>query len=62
MILINTHQKILNCTIFYKIFLGEHAPKWAKPLSKLGHGFIIMWLCAAYFFDTCKLTFQKKKS
>ena len=30
-----------------------------NPPSK-EHGFTIMWLCAAYCFDTCKFTFQKK--
>ena len=25
--LINTHQKISNCIIFFQIFYGEHAPK-----------------------------------
>ena len=50
------HQKMLNCIILYQIFLGEHAP---KPPRK-GHGFTIMWLCAACCFDTCKFTFQKK--
>ena len=48
---------ILNCTILFQIFLGEYAPK--PPYSK-GHGFTVLWLCAAYFFDKCKFTFQKK--
>ena len=34
MIIINTHQKMLNCNIFIKIFLGEHVPKRAKSLIK----------------------------
>ena len=53
-----TYQKISNCTIFFKFSWGSMPP---DPPSK-GHGFTIMWLCAAYCFDTCKFTFQKKKS
>ena len=41
---------------FFQIFLGSMP---LNPPSK-GHGFTIMWLCAAYCFDTCKLTFQTK--
>ena len=57
--LISTHQKISNCILF-QFSWGSMPP---DPPSK-GHGFTIMWLyihvCAAYCFDTCKLTFQKK--
>ena len=53
--LMNTQQNISNCAIFSN-FLGEHAPK----LPGKGHGFTIMWLCAAYCFDTSKFSFQKK--
>ena len=54
--LINTHKKISNCIIFFK-FSCSSMPH--RPPSK-GHDFTIMWLCAAYGFDTCKFTFQKK--
>ena len=54
--LFNTHQKISNCTIFLKFSWGSMPP---DPPSK-GHCFTIMWLCAAFWFDTCKFTFQKK--
>ena len=58
MIIINTHQKILNCNIFIKFSWVSMPPNGPNPLSKVW--LIIMWLCAAYFFDTCKFTFQKK--
>ena len=50
--LINTHQKILNCTIF----LGVACPQTplAKGIAPLSCGYI----CAAYCSDTCKFTFQ----
>ena len=54
--LINTHQKISNCTIFFKFSWGSMLP---DPPSK-GHGFTIIWLCAVHCFDTCKFKFQKK--
>ena len=56
--LINTHQKILNCTISFSNFLGVACPQ-PPPPSK-GHGFTIMWLCAVYCCDKSKFTFQKK--
>ena len=40
--LINTHQKISNCTIFFKFSWGSMS---SNPPGK-GHGFTIMWLCA----------------
>ena len=51
MIIINTHQKVLNCNIFYKIFLGEHAPKRAKPLIKGMASLSCGYMCSV-FFDT----------
>ena len=55
--LISTHQKILNCTLF-SIFLGVACLQTplAKGMASLSCGYI----CAAYCFDTCKFTFQKK--
>ena len=54
----NTHQKISDCNIFLKFSWGSLPPN----LPNKEHGFTIMWLyrCAAYCFDTCKFTFQKK--
>ena len=56
--LINTHQKILNCTICFQFSWGSMHP--APPPPSTGHGFTIMWLCSVYCFDKCKFTFQKK--
>ena len=50
--LINTHQRY-QIAQFFSNYLGVACP---QILSK-GHGFTIMWLCAAYCFDTCKFTF-----
>ena len=58
MIIINTHQKILNCNIFIKFSWVSMAQTGQTPYQR--YSFIIMWLCAAYFLDTCKFTFQKK--
>ena len=49
--LINTHQKISNCTIFFKFSWGSMPP---DPPSK-GHGFTIIWLCAVHARNSPRL-------
>ena len=58
MIIINTHQKILNCNIFIKFSWVSMPPNGPNPLSKVWLHYHVVR--AAYFFDTCKFTFQKK--
>ena len=45
--------------LFFSNFLRVACPQTPYIYSK-GHSFTIMWPCAAYCFDTCKFTFQKK--
>ena len=57
MTLFKKKMKYKNCTIFSN-FLGRACPQTplAKGMASLSCGYI----CAAYCFDTCKFTFQKK--
>ena len=59
MIIINTHQKVLNCNIFIKFSWVSMPPNGPNLLLKVWLHYHVA-ICAAYFFDTCKFTFQKK--